>query len=84
MSQGAGTKAFQIILRDVNGNQLFNRSVSITSSAPGVATGTANALATQVNVITSAPGTTTFTIRALNSNGQPEGKTTTITVTVSS
>ncbi|HYW33089.1 MAG TPA: Ig-like domain-containing protein [Gemmatimonas sp.] len=78
----AATKAFQITLRDVNGNQVFNRNVSITSSSPSVATGQANALATQVNVNTTIAGTTTFTIRALNANGQPEGKATTITVTV--
>ena len=79
---GTATKAFAITLKDANGNQLFGRTVSITSSAPGVATGTVNQNATQVTVTAFATGTTTFTLRALNQNSQPEGKATQVVVTI--
>jgi uncharacterized protein YjdB len=79
---GTVTKAFAITLKDANGNQLFGRTVSITSSAPGVATGTVNQNATQVTVTAFATGTTTFTLRALNQNSQPEGKATNVVVTI--
>lgn len=78
----APSKSFAIQLRDANGNQIFNRSVSVQSSNPGIATGAINGTATQVNISASAVGSTVFTMRALNSNGQPEGKTTTVTVTI--
>ena len=78
----AANKSFAITLKDANGNQLFNRLMSVTSSAPGFAQGAANNAATIVNVTTFAVGSTTFTIRALNANGQPEGKTTTVNVIV--
>ncbi|WP_411282070.1 Ig domain-containing protein [Gemmatimonas sp.] len=76
------SKTFSIQLRDANGNQLFSRTVAITSSQPDVATGTANSNATQVTVSASKVGSTILTLRALNSNGQPEGKTTNVTVTI--
>ncbi|MBL0169468.1 MAG: Ig-like domain-containing protein [Gemmatimonadaceae bacterium] len=79
---GTVTKAFAITLKDASGNQLFGRTVSITSSAPGVATGAVNQNATQVTVTAFATGTTTFTLRALNPNGQPEGKATQVLVTI--
>ncbi len=75
-------KSFAITLKDAAGNQLFGRTVSITSSSPGVATGTANQNATVVTVSASVVGTTTFTLRALNQNGQPEGKATSVLVTI--
>lgn len=78
----APSKSFAIQLRDANGNQIFNRSVSVQSSNPGIATGAINGTATQVNISASAVGSTTFTMRALNSNNQPEGKTTTVVVTI--
>jgi uncharacterized protein YjdB len=78
----ATSKTFSIELRDTNGNQLFSRSVAITSSQPDVATGTANSSATQVSVSASKVGSTIFTLRALNSNGQPEGKVSHVTVTI--
>jgi len=78
----ATSKTFSIQLRDANGNQLFSRTVAITSSQPDVATGTANSNATQVTVSASKVGSTILTLRALNSNGQPEGKTTNVTVTI--
>ena len=77
------SKSFSIQLRDAAGNQLFSRSVAITSSQPDVATGIANANATLVTVSASKAGTTVLTLRALNGNGQPEGKTTNVTVTIS-
>jgi len=75
-------KSFAITLRDASGNQLFNRAVSVTSSVPGVATGAANAQATVVSVTGSTQGQAILTLRALNSNGQPEGKTTTVRVVI--
>lgn len=78
----AANKSFAIALKDANGNQLFSRSVSVTSSVPSIAIGGVSNPSTVVNVTTFAVGSTVFTIRALNSNGQPEGKATTVTVTV--
>lgn len=78
----AANKSFAIALRDANGNQLFSRSVSVTSSVPGVAQGSVSNPSTVVNVQTFAVGSTVFTIRALNSNGQPEGKATIVNVVV--
>lgn len=78
----ATSKSFAIQLLDANGNQLFSRTVAITSSQPDVATGTANSNATQVTVSASKVGTTIFTLRALNSNGQPEGKVSNVSVTI--
>jgi len=78
----ATSKTFSIQLKDVNGNQLFSRTVAITSSQPDVATGSANSNATQVTVSASKIGTTILTLRALNSNGQPEGKLTNVSVTI--
>jgi uncharacterized protein YjdB len=75
-------KSFQIVLKDASGTQLFARSVSITSSAPDVATGAANSDATIVTVTASRAGSTTFTLRALNQNGQPEGKASQVQVTI--
>ena len=78
----AASKSFSIQLRDVNGNQIFSRTVAVTSSQPDVATGSANNNATLVTVNASKAGTTVLTLRSLNSNGQPEGKTTNVTVTI--
>ncbi len=78
----AASKSFSIQLRDVSGNQIFSRTVAVTSSQPDVATGSANNNATLVTVNASKAGTTVLTLRSLNSNGQPEGKTTNVTVTI--
>ena len=78
----AASKSFSIQLRDMNGNQIFSRTVAVTSSQPDVATGSANNNATLVTVNASKAGTTVLTLRSLNSNGQPEGKTTNVTVTI--
>jgi uncharacterized protein YjdB len=75
-------KSFAITLKDANGNQLFGRTVSITSSAPAVATGNPNQNATQITVTAFAAGSTVMTLRAINQNGQPEGKATQVTVTI--
>ncbi|MBY0488467.1 MAG: Ig-like domain-containing protein [Gemmatimonadaceae bacterium] len=75
-------KSFAITLRDASGNTLFNRSVSVTSSDPSVATGTANGQGTIVTVSASKAGSATFTLRALNSNSQPEGKASTVVITI--
>lgn len=78
----AANKSFAITLKDANGNQIFGRTVSITSSSPSVATGTVNQNATIVTVNASTVGTTILTLRALNQNSQPEGKATAVTVTI--
>lgn len=75
-------KSFAITLKDANGNQLFGRTVSITSSAPAVATGNPNQNATQITVTAFAAGSTVMTLRAINQNGQPEGRATQVTVTI--
>lgn len=78
----ANSKAFAITLKDAAGNQLLNRGVSISSSAPDIAVGSANSSATLVTVTANVAGTATFTLRALNQSGQPEGKSSQITVTI--
>lgn len=78
----AANKSFAITLKDANGNQIFGRTVSITSSSPSVATGSVNQNATIVTVNASTVGTTVLTLRALNQNSQPEGKATMVTVTI--
>jgi hypothetical protein len=78
----AANKSFAIRLLDANGNQLFNRSVNVQSTAPSVATAQANSQGTVISINASIVGTTTLTLRALNSNGQPEGKVSTVTITI--
>ncbi len=79
---GVQNKSFAIRLLDVNRNQLFNRNVSVVSSDPSVATGTANGSATVITVVASRAGTAIFSLRALNANNQPEGRITLVTVTI--
>ncbi|WP_310568771.1 Ig-like domain-containing protein [Gemmatimonas sp.] len=76
------TKQFSFQLQDASGSPLFNRNLNLSNSNPGVATGTVNAATQVITVQAFTAGTTTFTLRALNSNNQPEGKTTTVTVTI--
>lgn len=66
---------------DAQGNDLFNRSLSLQTSN-GAITGSVNSSTQIISVSANAVGTTTFTLRALNAAGQPEGKTTRITVTI--
>ena len=75
-------KSFAITLLDGSSNQLFGRSLSVTSSVPSVATAAANQNATVVTVTSFTVGMTTLTLRALNPNGQPEGKATQVVVTI--
>jgi hypothetical protein len=68
---------------DANGNTLFGRTVSVTSSDPSVARvqgGAATVNGGTVNIDAANPGTATFTLRALNSLNQPEGEATTVTI----
>ncbi|MCC6241464.1 MAG: Ig-like domain-containing protein, partial [Gemmatimonadaceae bacterium] len=65
----AVSKTFAITLKDAAGNQLFNRTVSVTSATPGIAQGTANSAGKIVTVTTfNVAGTAIFTLRALNAN----------------
>ena len=75
-------KSFAITLRDAAGNQIFSRTVAVTSSVPSVAQGAANSIATLVQIGAFQAGTTNLTLRALDANGQPEGKATVVRVTV--
>lgn len=77
--------SFSYTVLDANGNQLLGRTVSISSSHPTIArvvNGAATVTNGIVNVDPQNVGTATFTMRALNALGQPEGKTTRVTVTV--
>lgn len=77
------TGAFSIDLRDAANRQLRNRTVIVTSDAPGIATGVANSAATSVTVTGLTNGSTTLTIQAVNASGQNEGKASKIAITVS-
>lgn len=76
------TSPFTIRVQDAAGNQLFGRTVFVSSQSANIATGTANGAGTLVSVQASAVGTTTLTLQALNSSGQAEGKVTRVHVTV--
>lgn len=76
------SKQISFRVLDASGNDLFGRSISVQTSN-GSITGSANASTQIISVSASTSGTTTFTLRALNAAGQPEGKTTRITVTIS-
>ncbi len=73
---------FTITLRDANGNEIRNRVVQLTSSQPSIAIVPATTSNSTVTVGAVAVGTTELTLQALNANGQPEGKATKVTVTV--
>lgn len=77
--------SFSYTVLDANGNQLLGRTVSVSSSHPSIARvvgGASTVTSGTVNVDAQNVGTATFTLRALNSLGQPEGKTTKVTITV--
>jgi uncharacterized protein YjdB len=76
------TSPFAITLRDAAGNQLRNRSITVTSDQPSVAVGVADANSTQINVTGVATGGATLTIQAVNASGQNQGKATKVVVTV--
>jgi uncharacterized protein YjdB len=78
----ANQTAFAYIVRDAQGNQLRNRTVSIANTAPGVLNATQQTTADQVQLLGLVPGSATLTMQVLNSNGRAEGKPTIVTVTV--
>ena len=76
------TSAVAITLRDATGSPLTFRNLLVTSSNPGVAIGAANAQATQVTISGIAAGTARLTIQALDDANRPQGKASSLTVTV--
>lgn len=77
--------SFSYTVHDANGNELLGRTISVSSSHPAIArvTGGASTVTNGIiNVDAQTPGTAVFTLRALNSLGQPEGKITRVTITV--
>ena len=76
------TSAVAITLRDATGSPLTFRNLLVTSSNPGIAIGTANAQSTQVTISGIAAGTARLTIQALDDANRPQGKASTIRVTV--
>ncbi len=74
--------AFAVTVLDKNGNVLRNRTVAVTNSAPGVASVTQATTNGIVGVLGVTPGTATLTLQVVNNNNQVEGKSTTVTVTV--
>ena len=76
------TSAVAITLRDATGSPLTFRNVLVTSSNPGIAIGTANAQSTQVTISGIAAGTARLTIQALDDANRPQGKASSLTVTV--
>lgn len=79
---GNTARSFAIRVLDAAGNQLFNRTVVVISSVPGVATAAANANGTQVTVSPLLQGTTVMTLQVLNAANQAEGRPSQVTVTV--
>jgi trimeric autotransporter adhesin len=78
-------KQVQLELLDADGNTVLNRNLVITSTSPSVANASWNQT-TRILTITATTGTTggttTIRVRALGQSGSPEGKTTSIVVTV--
>jgi uncharacterized protein YjdB len=79
------SKQVQLELLDADGNTVLNRNLLITSTVPSRATATWNQT-TRVLTVTATAGATAgetiIRVRALGGNGLPEGKQTSITVTV--
>jgi uncharacterized protein YjdB len=76
------TTAVATTLRDASGGTLTFRSVLVTSSNPGVAIGASNAQSTQVTISGISAGTARLTLQAIDENNRPQGKASTLTVTV--
>ena len=76
------TSAVAITLRDATGGPLTFRNVLVTSSNPGIAIGAANAQSTQVTISGIAAGTARLTIQAIDDANRPQGKASSLTVTV--
>ena len=72
----------QLELVDAGGNTLSNRNLLITSSNPNAAEATWSPTTRILTVRGLVQGNTQLTLRALGTNGLPEGKTTRITVNV--
>lgn len=78
-------KQVQLELLDADGNTVLNRNLVITSTSPSVANATWNQSSRILTIAATsgtAGGTTIIRVRALGQSGNPEGKTTSITVTV--
>lgn len=76
------TSAFVIRVRDVQGNEVRNRNILVTSSAPAVAIGQQNSASTFVSVTGLATGTARLTLQAVDSNNRNQGKASVVDVTV--
>jgi uncharacterized protein YjdB len=76
------TSAVAITLRDATGGTLTFRNVLVTSSNPGIAIGAANAQSTQVTISGIAAGSARLTIQAIDDANRPQGKASSLTVTV--
>jgi len=74
--------AFAITLRDSTGATLRGRSVLVTSDAPAVADGVANAASDRVDVRGLTVGTARFTLQVVDANGRNQGKASRVRVTV--
>lgn len=75
----------QLQLLDADGGTVLGRNLLITSSSPSVANATWNQSSRILTVTATSgvtSGTTTITVQALGQSGNPEGKTTEITVQV--
>lgn len=78
------TSAFLIRVRDVQGNEVRNRNILVTSSAPAVAVGQQNATSTFISVSGLTVGTARLTLQALDANNRNQGKPSYVDVTVTS
>jgi uncharacterized protein YjdB len=76
------TSAFVIRVKDVQGNEVRNRNVLVTSSAPAVAIGQQNSTSTFVSVTGLTAGTARLTLQAVDSNNRNQGKPSYVDVTV--
>lgn len=74
--------AFAIKVRDTGGNEVRNRNILVTSSAPSVVIGQANGTSTLISVNGLTTGTARLTIQALDANDRREGKPSYVDVTV--
>lgn len=79
------SKQVQLELLDADGGTVLNRGLVITSTSPSVANASWNQTSRILTISATngtSGGTTTVRVRALGQSGNPEGKTTSIVVTV--
>lgn len=76
------TLGFTISVRDANGNEVRNRVIAAISDRPDIAQVAPFIQTTTVAVQAVAAGQAVITLRAVNANGQAEGKATVVRVTV--